>query len=445
MAFLFLLAEGTQPQRMVSWEAGKRSWKAARNDDLENRDLWDKPNACDPKVLKSSAPLSVLFGMTKVWDRIQKRRTADGRADKPLEIHVLGAAYPFEGRSDWSLLASRKPSGVPRIRVSLILGTPYQSDNVPPMEGKPVALSEIFGNITPKAGKWSPNKEEVVCSGKGDWGMMDVDKGWKKKDFCRDYGNGLEVVCVEKFYQDVRADLAAPDLAVMFSPGFPQLGRRSWDNVLIGLLNDKVPLMLSDVITTRSWGYNLTLPEFGKKPIPPGGKWNPAKDIGEDWQTWIAMKKFGAQRLIARRGPFPILHFEDGGTLAKNAVIQVYEGYKPNRKPTPPLSEDAIKKYEAEFKKVNWEEIGTGDCSPQELKHIFKFPTSRAFDNAVRALYLEDFKQEARHRHSRLTEKQLARLQRLGLIASDAPNKKHKRWNLKAWAFILKTLGCQNY
>merc|ERR1719502_1495687 len=277
--------------------------------------------------------------------------------------------------------------------------------------------------------------------------MMDVDQGWKKKDICKDHGNGLEVVCIEKFYQDVRADLAPPDMAVMFSPGFPQLGRRSWDSVLINLLSDKVPLMLSDVITTRgkSWGYNLSIPEFGKKPVPPGGKWDPSKDIGEDWQTWIAMKKFGAQRLVARRGPFPILHFEDGGVLAKNAVIQVYAGYKPNRKPTPPLSEDVVKKYNEAFKKVNWDKVGNDDCPAGELKRIFKFPTSRAFDHAVRALYLNDFKEDARKRRARLNQKQIARLQGLGLIASDPPLKKPKRWNLKAWTFILKTLGCQNY
>jgi len=434
-ALLCIVADGA-----VSWSSGKDSWEDARND-FGDRDLWDKPNACDPQVLRSSAPLSVLFGLTNIWERVHQRREAAGRLGQPLEVHVLGAAYPFEGRSDWSLLSKRRPAEVPKVRVSLILGTPFQSDNVPPMHKQPNALLQI----TPKSGKWSAHKEELICKGSGKWGTASVDQGWKKEDVCKDHGNGLEVVCVEKFYQDVRTDLAHPDLAVMFSPGFPQLGRRSWDPVLIGLLNDKVPTMLSDVIANPSWGYNLKVRQLGPKPVPPGGPWNSAREIGEDYETSLAMKKFGAQKLLDRRGPFPILHFEDDGTLAKNAVIQVYEGYKSNRKPTPPLSQAFVEKYNAAFDKVNWSEIKGDHCDEHEMKSIFKFPTSRPFDNAVRAKYLPDLKRKALRRQAQFTDKQRARLVKYGLLESGDPKQKPKRWGLKAWVFIMQTIGCAEF
>merc|ERR1719262_665460 len=75
-----------------TWSAGRASWQAAWD-----HELWDQPNACDPTVLQSSAPLTVLFGLSSIWERIRQRREAGGLTEKPLEVHVLGASYPFEG------------------------------------------------------------------------------------------------------------------------------------------------------------------------------------------------------------------------------------------------------------------------------------------------------------------------------------------------------------
>jgi hypothetical protein len=85
--------------------------------------------------MHSSAPLTLLFGLSTFWEEIKNYRAVSGAAsNKPLEIHVPGSAYPFEGRSDWSLLASHKPADIPAVRIVLVLGTPWHEDNVPVMK-----------------------------------------------------------------------------------------------------------------------------------------------------------------------------------------------------------------------------------------------------------------------------------------------------------------------
>jgi len=303
----------------------------------------------------------------------------------------------------------------------------------------------------PASGKWSDKKEEVICKGEGKWGTQEMDQNWSKDDLCRDHGNGLEVVCIEKYYQDVRENLTSPDLAVMFSPGFPQLARRTWDTVLIGLLNTKVPLMISDVITVPSWGYKLTLPQYGyKTPVPPGGRWYPnaSAHFGEDWQTWLAMKKYGAQKIKARRGPFPILHRENGEVLAKNAVVQIYEGYRPKRQPTKQLSDSDIRMYAEKFESINWKQIGSKACPASVLKKAFAFPTSRAFDNALRDMYIDDFVRRAHKHRNSFNQEQIAKFEKYGVLKSGKPDgqkRKLKHWDLNTWAFLYGTLGCEEY
>jgi len=427
-------------KRTDSWEVGKASWLDARDSDL-----WDKPNACDPTVLTQSAPLTVLYGLSSIWEKVKQRRETEGLKDKPLEVHVIGAAYPFEGRSDWSVLAERRPASVPRVRVSLVLGTPFQSDNVPPLANQPNSLLSTDAKVEPVTGKWSTTQEELICKGGGKWGTDDLDKEWSKESLCRDHGNGLEVVCIEQFYQDVSADLPKPDLAMMFSPGFPQMGRRSWDATLIGLLNDEVPMMISDVTIMPSWGHKLHVEAFGSKPVLPGGRWNPSAGLGEDWQTWMLMTKYGAKRLKARRGPFPILHKEDGRILAKNAVVHIYQGYKTGRKPTLALSAKDIQKYEKTFNEVQWNQIEDEECewTRDLMKKHLKFPTSRAFDNALRRMYAQGFQDRAKAHEDSYTAEQRSMLEAYGVLKGESTPRKSRRWDLKAWVYILENVGCE--
>lgn len=431
---------GSQPRELIeSWSIGKASWKGARDSRI-----WDQPNACDPNVLRRSAPLTVLFGLSSVWNKIQETRQHHGRHGQPLEVHVLGASYPFEGRSDWSLLAQHRPADVSHVRIRLVLGTPFQSDNVPPMDGQPNSLLELSSNTHPLEGKWSKKRQEVVCKGAGKWGTADMDKDWSKEKLCKDYGDGLEVVCIEKFYQDVRDELPHPDLVVMFSPGFPQLGRRSWDAVLIGLLNDGVPTMISDIVF--DYKMKLPTPRGNSTKIHPGGKWDPSLQLGEDWQTWLAMRKYGAHMVKSRRGPFPILHKEDGEMMGKNAVVQIYLGYKPNKKPTQRLTSKKVENYNKLFEAVDWNFIASHKCnlSPSHLKGIFKLPTSKPFDNAVRDMHFEDLRRVALHHQHSLDQAQRAALERYGLLGSASKPGKRRHWGLRAWVLILRTLGCRD-
>jgi len=421
-----------------SWSSGSASWKAARA--IEGGDhLWDLPNACDHKVLRSSAPLTVLFALSGIWKRVHKRT----RPGKPLEIHVLGASYPFEGRSDWSLLAAHRPAEIPGIRVSLILGTPFQSDNVPPLSGQPNELLQTRAGINPAAGKWSNREGELICDGDGKWGTAEMDRNWSKGELCRNHGNGLEVVCIESMYQDVRAELHRPDLAVMFSPGFPQLVRRSWDEALIGLLNDQVPTVISDVVSLPSWGKELKVSEFGSESVLPGDRWDPSAGIGEDWLTWSCLKHYGAFKVTARRGPFPILHKENGAVLAKNGVVQIYEGFEPNKQPIQPVSPNYKKSWKEEFDKIDWQSISDPDCFLQELKSVFSMPTSRPFDNALREFYKGRLRREAHKRYDSFSTSQRSKLVEVGLLKGSEPHGKRRHWGLQEWIFILQTLGCR--
>jgi hypothetical protein len=305
----------------------------------------------------------------------------------------------------------------------------------------------------PDAGKWSDKKQSIICEGEGDYGTEELNNNWSKNDLCRDHGNGLEVVCLEKYYQDVREDLPKPDLAVMFSPGFPQFQRRSWDTVLIGLLNSRIPIVVSDVVTLGSWGYKLHLPRVSDKPIAPGSRWKSRARIGENWQTWMTMQKYKAAKITARRNPFPILHKEDGGILAKNAVIQIYEGYKPNAKPTQQLSLQRIRKFQEQFKRVNWTDVGHKGCKGiddpggaigvTELRHGYKYPTSRAFDDAVRDLYKDGIREQVHHfQTSELTDGERAALREYGLLRNDRNKYRRVHWGLDDWVSIARILGC---
>lgn len=417
------------------WSQGKASWQAVREADPQ---LWDEENSCDSRVLKGSAPLTVLFGLSTFWEHVQDQRYATGSTDKPLEIHVLGAAYPFEGRSDWSILASRRPPGVPAVRVVLVLGTPWHADNVPEPEKNPEAGTALLQlSSKPIAGTWSNNKEMLVCE--NDVELEQLDAAWKKADFCRDHGNGLEVVCVEKYYQDASADLPKPDVAVMFSPGFPQLARRSWDQVLRGLLDDNVVVMVGDLLNRRMPVSQV----FGHS--RPGAPWTVAPHSDEDGMTLIGMNAYGAHRLGTRRAPFPVLIMHGKTGIAKNAVLQVFRGrvagYSASEQSMPSA---AVLAKDSEFvHATNWKNVfknvrGFEDMA-KEVRESLLIPTSKAYEMAMRNYYMPELRKRASDKKSSLSSKQQAKLKTLGLLGNGAFDKS-QRWGPRTWVYLSMTL-----
>lgn len=426
----------------VDWSHGHASWLSARSSDSA---LWTRPNHCDRAALDGSAPLTTLFGVTEFWHEIQERRRALGKSDgEQLEVHVLGAAYPFEGRADWSLLARRRPANMSGVRVVLVLGTPWQADNVPSMQtakewDPDLSLVQVEVATDASAKSRSAIREPEKCFG------SDGDASFLKKDLCRKHGSGLEVVCVEKYYQDAVDELAEPDLIMMFSPGFPQLGRRSWDATLRRILAENVPIMVADLLQVRpdaplrpgpgaAWDVELT-----SLPVGNSGEMLHAV-AGEDAMTLLAMRGYGAHSLGARRNPFPLLIAEGSGrpVIHKNAVLQVFCGWTPTE-----ASNDMPSAAESMHNAEVVRAARLDELSPagKEFEDSLLTPTSRAYDESMWRFYKDGIREVVQRYEAQKPQRSdsayTAKLENLGLYGSA---RRERPWSTEDWIFLLKDL-----
>eukprot|EP00933_Yihiella_yeosuensis_P064964 TRINITY_DN6853_c0_g1_i4.p1 TRINITY_DN6853_c0_g1~~TRINITY_DN6853_c0_g1_i4.p1 ORF type:complete len:437 (+),score=58.78 TRINITY_DN6853_c0_g1_i4:26-1336(+) len=269
--------------------------------------LWKLDNRCEAKALRASAPLTILFGMEANWETLQQC-TAQ-QTSEPLEIHVLGAAYPFEGRANWSLLAQHIPTHVySKVRIVLVLGAPDHNDNVPslvPDEGTPECLIEYVK--AEQRGKIKPS------------------------DVCKQKGERFEVVCHEGLYQDISEKLPRPDIVVMFSPGLGQLTRRSWDGPLLDVLESNALLLIVDLLQHDQKQDPFALSVGG---AAPGGIWDIQHDYvhEEAYMTKVTLDAYGAQSLGSYRNPFVLQSpkLRQGIATTKNAVLQAFRGFRTN-------------------------------------------------------------------------------------------------------------------
>jgi len=475
----------TSQQTPIDWSRGEASWKEAMNAHEVDNDLWTQPNYCDARVLRSSAPLTVLFGLSTFWPEVKKHRARLGAgSDKPLEIHVPGSAYPFEGRSDWSLLASRKPADIPAVRVVLVLGTPWHQDNVPQMTASKdydenagpeltAAAKEAKemqqGNEEMEEGDEEMEEEEdsflqlasrkvrkpevgtireggnaIQCKGQA---AKDA-SSFKKSELCRNHGNGLEVVCVEKYYQDASADLPKPDLVVMYSPGFPQLGRRSWDQVLRPLLDSQVPIMVNDVMNSQEvkLAHQDDIYDTTGKFLPvPGGKWKvttPLIESGEGGLTLGCMKAYEAREVGGWRSPFPIYLGKRGGaTTAKSFIVQLFQGRVANAKPWEVPSTSAMQTLKSYVESVDWlRAVGDAEFAG-EVKLSFLFPVSTAYEKGMWMLYRDPVKKrlDSLIGQGRAKKSWDPMLQTLGLM--DNFKSRQTPWTVTEWVWIMINLN----
>lgn len=418
----------------ADWASGSSAWREARRDSiLHEKELWERQNVCEPGAVTSSAPLTALFGISSFWKHIQARR-AELSSEKPLEVHIIGASYPFEGRADWSLLASRRPPSVPGVRVVLVLGTPWQDDNLPQLRDRAEQTTLLqVQRRRPVGGHWSDSKSRVVCDSSVK--LKARDASFSRKELCRDHGNGLEVVCVEKLYQE--ADLPQPDVVMLFSPGFPQLVRRTWDPVLRDLLQKRVLLLVSD--ETSGATVDRIFVQAGRE-VKPGGAWKVRDSDGEDTISLLTMRKYGARRLGARRNPFPITLASDGAMMAKNAVVQAFMGLKEGRTLEPLLPEKVVLEEQALVRGFNWDRTDGGN----DLRQGLLTPTSPEFERATRTMYLQDVRDIVKKKGLKhFSKAERAELKRLGAV-SDTPGKRLPRWGPKEWVFLIKTLDASS-
>jgi hypothetical protein len=467
-----------QPSKATDWSQGEAAWKEAMDAHDVPKSLWTQPNYCDARVMHSSAPLTLLFGLSTFWEEIKNYRAVSGAAsNKPLEIHVPGSAYPFEGRSDWSLLASYKPADIPSVRIVLVLGTPWHEDNVPVMkaakeynewagpemkamkklhesdessnneeefedehededdeEGSDSFL-QIDAKGRPEVGRITED-ESIMCDASSS--MAQGDKVFKKADLCRNHGNGLEVVCVEKYYQDAVADLPKPDLVVMNSPGFPQLARRSWDQVLRPLLDSKVPIMVNDILNSGEKVKDI-YDTTGKVMPTPGSKWKVSVGLGEGGLTLGAMTAYEANEVGGWRSPFPIYIRKQGSDTGKSLMVQLFRGRKANAAPWEVPSTTAMSALKKFVEGVDWvTALDQDEANAAEVKMSLEFPCSTAYNQAMYNLYNKDVKQklERMTRRHRVKESWKPMLEQLGLTGKP----RQTPWTVEEWAFIITKL-----
>jgi len=425
------------------WSTGKFAWNAAlQASTMSATELWNEENVCDPRAVAGSAPLTVLFGVSSFWETISKQRKATGTSE-PLEVHVIGASYPFEGRADWSLLASRRPADVPGVRVVLVLGTPWQGDNLPTLKHDSALQfnSTIAGGLGaakdhPIGGRWSNGG--VKCTDAE--AMKTYDASFTKQNLCRDHGNGLEVVCLEKFYQD--SNLKKPDIAVMFSPGFPQLARRSWDSVLQDLLDKDVIVMVNDEVFGES--LNSMFLAKDSKGTAPGAAWKPtAKRQGEDTDTLIAMRAYRARRRTSRRNPFPLIIREGKELIAKNAVVQVFQGRLDGATRMSLPTATVLAADTAAVNKFDWKKFESGYAD--DIKKSLLTPVSPAYEEACRAIHEASLRGIIQRKGVKFFgAKDRGFLRRLGLVGR-ATKQEQERWGPQAWLFFLKHLDMDSF
>lgn len=222
------------------------------------------------------------------------------------------------------------------------------------------------------------------------------------KEVCRRFGSGLEVVCVEGLYQAQSASLPEPDLVVTFHPGFPTVSRRSWDSVLLNVLDKGIPLMVVDMVEAldkeedfagaQTWNTIFKQGSTTGIAVAAGDTWV-AQHGFEDEDSAITLNHYGARSLGMWRNPFPVLLGQGSGleshnksmkveTAAKSIVVQAYRGRVGGRKPesAPKLTKDE----ETVLRRTKWAKIKDG----YEMKEWLKIPVSNAFARASRDVHI---------------------------------------------------------
>jgi hypothetical protein len=301
-------------------------------------------------------------------------------------------------------------------------------------EERPDSFLQINSKGRPEVGRIS-DSDEIVCNAESSMGQDD--KVFKKSELCRNHGNGLEVVCVEKYYQDAVADLPKPDLVVMNSPGFPQLARRSWDQVLRPLLDSKVPIMVNDILNSGEMVkdvYDTT----GKTMPTPGSKWKVTIGLGEGGLTLGAMTAYEANEVGGWRSPFPIYIRKQGSDTAKSLMVQLFRGRKANAAPWDVPSTSAMSALKTFVEGVDWVGALQDEANAAEVKMSLEFPCSTAYNKAMYNLYNKDVKQrlERMTRRHQVKSSWKPMLEQLGLTGKP----RQTPWTVEEWAFIITKL-----
>eukprot|EP00747_Dinoflagellata_sp_TGD_P129895 gnl/TRDRNA2_/TRDRNA2_174758_c2_seq3.p1 gnl/TRDRNA2_/TRDRNA2_174758_c2~~gnl/TRDRNA2_/TRDRNA2_174758_c2_seq3.p1 ORF type:complete len:438 (-),score=34.55 gnl/TRDRNA2_/TRDRNA2_174758_c2_seq3:75-1388(-) len=314
----------------IDWSENKRRpvWQTLRLNMAKQMDRFETGDA-----LVSSLPVvpaTLVYLLSEYEDSILKPSNRSARNDSgELNIHLIGASYLFEGLSDWKVLASTLPPYIRKVRVDLILGTPFQEDG-PPTDAKGHRVEHEVGSegqhqvplLHPPVSLPQIGQEPYTAEGLRNMSC----RTFTFPDFASAV---IDVKCQEHLYQDVWNSIPKADLAFMVNPGFPETFRRSYDGVLQYLLKHSIPTAVSaqtnesDEKRQMGTGCNGTCSETDA--------------------TSKTLQMFEAQTIFTP-SPFPYRYQckNEAGAVLKNSVIEFFVGRKPGSSPIkilPPMAE----------------------------------------------------------------------------------------------------------
>jgi len=278
-------------------------WKSLYH---QHQHIWSSKNYNNLYAMRSCVPMALLYVLEKYPD--VTRVTSD------LRIHVIGAAFAFEGRSDWkmfrNLLRQARPE-VKRLHVLMDLATPWLADNS-------VAVKSKHADTDNPDDKFNSMRQAQ----------------WHTRDVCfEDVEDGLFVHCVYGLYQDVVVAThkhEPPDLAFMSNPGLGQPQRRTFDPALRYLFSRNVTIVIS---TTQGIDAANGLGHIGSS-------LDLAASDGETLHAASVMNAYGAALIQTSVSPFPMNVGSVGGEndeiTLKDSVLSVYKGYQQGRTPCEP-------------------------------------------------------------------------------------------------------------
>mmetsp|Transcript_63194 Transcript_63194/g.150698 ORF Transcript_63194/g.150698 Transcript_63194/m.150698 type:complete len:551 (+) Transcript_63194:121-1773(+) len=296
----------------------------------EDGDLWTNPNARSAKAVSTVVPYSLLYVLATCPELRPLPDT--------LVVHLLGATFSLEGRSEWGLfkkLLTRQHPEVQKVSILLNLAEPFMTDNT----------AAVNTDKTPENMKRS------------DPGMrpLDTDRIFTAKDACSAHGvEGLTVTCVYGNYQnnlaaaeDGKLRLERPTIAMMINPGLGQPIRRTWDPVLNFLLDEKITTIISTQMDGRPGRPGASYDPFQLKNHYFSGKLGDPFD-DETRNSAEVMRAYGATLLSSTVSPFPLIYKSPkyGLSCVHNAVLTVYHGRVPN---VPPCKVEGPSKQEREW------------------------------------------------------------------------------------------------
>lgn len=330
------VGKGRDSRLVAAWKAGKYKdvWQGLHTE------LTSELGAKRAEAFSAPVVPATLAYLLSAYheDVLGPRRRGSSEGRKPLNIHLIGATYAFEGMSDWRWLAKALPPDVDEVRVDLILGTPFQIDGVSlARNGRAIDFDLPERDQVPVLLQRATVERRVTAAARHSNPLSAKDVRLRA---CRRHTYGtvkVDVRCQEHLYLNVAHRLPRPDLALMINPGFPLPNRRSFDGVLRHLLAARIPTAVSAQQTPEQFARQrhsspaLLEQEGGTERR--GQQLSLQRDFDDEaFQTLQTLKHYRARLLGVTGSPF-LYHSwmgdqeeQDGTQLVKNAVLHVFKG-----------------------------------------------------------------------------------------------------------------------